>query len=223
MPSFRFFILLAMSATCSVSVNVTIHNDLPRLDVTGALVDAHDGMILYHNGVYFLYGECYGNATGSTFPKGWGAAPQLAVYTSPDLSLWTFRGNLFNSSLDTSSFTKWIPNVQWSPACGCFVLWFGSGAWSIATSADGISFTLTSREATSRLGGGTDGTGLFVDDDRVGYVVFAALSTGGSLGQGHLVSIERLTPDLLASSKSKRDRYLCLCHRPSLFSHAPLS
>jgi hypothetical protein len=73
-------------------VVVTIRNDLPRLDVNGEYVDAHDGCIVAHNGTYFLYGESYGNVTGGTFPGGWGNAPQLAVYTSPDLVTWTFAG-----------------------------------------------------------------------------------------------------------------------------------
>ena len=165
-------------------------------------VDAHDGSIVAHNGTYFLYGEHYGNLTGRNFANGgWGSAPQLAVYTSPDLVAWTYRGSVFNSSVPADkTFTKWIPTAVYSPACTCFVLWFGSGAWSTATSVDGIHFELAVRSTTSRLGGSTDGTGLLLDSDGTGYVAFAALSTGGTHNGGHLVSIERLAPDLLSSS-----------------------
>jgi hypothetical protein len=180
--------------------NVTIFNDRVRLDTDGNVVDSHDGCIVPFLGQYFLYGEYYGNLTGSSFANGgWGAAPQLSVYSSPDLVTWTFRGHLFNSTVPSNgTYTKWIPTAL--VRNDTIVLWFGSGAWSVATSTDGVSFDLVSRFETSRLGGSTDGTGLLLDDDGVGYVAFAALSTGGSLNSGHLVSIERLAPDLLSSS-----------------------
>ena len=91
-------------------------------------------------------------------------------------------------------------------------MWLGSGGWRSATSTDGIHFTLTQPGVFfSRFGpkAGTDGTGLFVDDDGTGYVVFAANPPGIDSHQhpawpghpnahhdGHIVSIERLTPDL---------------------------
>jgi beta-xylosidase len=152
---------------------------------------------------------------------GWGTAPQLAVYSSPDLVAWTFRGHLFNASVPADkSFTKWIPTALVSD--GQVVLWFGSGAWAIATSRDGVSFDLVSRFETSRLGGSTVGTGVFLDDDGVGYVAFAALSTGGALGGGHLVSIERLAPDLLSSSKENVTGFFPLDYveSPALFKRA---
>lgn len=203
--------------------NVTLYNDRPRLDVAGAAVDAHDGAIVYFNGAYFLYGEYYGNLTGSSFAGGgWGAAPQLSVYSSPDLVAWTFRGHLFNSSVpDGASYTKWIPTALVRD--GTITLWFGSGAWSVATSRDGVSFALASRYETSRFGGSTDGTGLMLDDDNLtGYVAFAALQKGGALNGGHLVSIERLAPDLLSSSKVNVSGFFPLDYTesPSLFKRA---
>ena len=194
--------LLAAALSCALVEPrvVTIRNDVPRLDVNGDYVDAHDGCIVAHGGTYFLYGESYGNATGNSFPAGWGNAPQLAVYTSPDLVTWTFRGHPLAN--DTADGTKWIPNVVWVEAQQRFVMWAGSGDWFVATSVDGIDFSLVTPHTTSRLGGSTDGTGVFVDDDGTGYIIFAALSTGGPHGAGHLVSIERLAPDLLSSSKA---------------------
>jgi hypothetical protein len=192
---------LLLSASVCFGRNVTLYNDRIRLDIDGNVVDAHDGSLVVFQNQYFLYGEFYGNLTGSSFAGGgWGAAPQLSVYSSPDLTTWTFRGHLFNASVPSDSkFTKWIPTALVQN--GRVVLWFGSGAWAIATSTDGVSFDLVSRYETSRLGGSTDGTGVFLDGDGVGYVAFAALSQGGALKAGHMVSIERLTPDLLRSTK----------------------
>ncbi len=94
---------------------------------------------------------------------------------------------------DKADSTKWIPNVVFNPASQLFVMWGGSGDWFVATSKDGVNFDLVTPHTTSRLGGGTDGTGLFIDDDGVGYIAFADTD--------HYVSIERLAPDLLSSTK----------------------
>ena len=53
-------------------------------------------------------------------------------------------------------------------------VWYGAGGWRSATSLDGIHFT-PERSFVSRFGAkaGTDGTGIFIDDDGIGYVVFA--------------------------------------------------
>jgi hypothetical protein len=161
--------------------SVTIYNDRVRLDVAGNVVDAHDGCLVAFQGAYYLYGESYGNLTGSAFAGGgWGAAPQLSVYSSPDLVAWTFRGHLFNSSVPSDrSYTKWIPTALVRD--GTVTLWFGSGAWSVATSTDGVNFALATRYATSRLGGSTDGTGAALrrHAQQVGRHVRVA---GGALG-----------------------------------------
>jgi len=82
-------------------------------------------------------------------------------------------------------------------------MWFGSGGWQTATSDDGIHFTPSGKgKFFSRLGpnAGTDGTGVMVDDDGTGYVAFAS-NPPGNKWPGHVVSIEKLTPDLLSSTQ----------------------
>jgi hypothetical protein len=179
--------------------SVVVYNDRPRVDVNGDVVDAHDGMLLAHGSppTYFLYGESYQNTSG---PYPWGAFPQLSVYTSQDLVSWTPRGPALLPG--TFSGTGWIPNVLFDPRpqYNRFVMWFGTGDWSVATSTDGVAFTVVNAHTTSRLGGQTDGTGLFVDDDGTGYVIFAALVDAPGL-TGHVVSIERLADDYLSSTK----------------------
>jgi hypothetical protein len=66
--------LLSLTCTSLFPVNaaprsVTLHNDRPRLDVAGQVVDAHDGMLLAHafpnaSTIYFLYGEFYNLTSG---------------------------------------------------------------------------------------------------------------------------------------------------------------
>ena len=172
-PSLLFLLLLlllpppASPASPSAPRTVTLHNDRPRRAVDGTYVDAHDGRILEHNGTYYLYGEAYGNRTLAT-PYPWPDYPRLAVYTSPNLVDWTYRGPVLTR--EQVGGTLWIPNVIYHAASKRFVLWFGAGGWGTATSEDGIHFTPAVLHQVSRLGAhaGTDGTGVFVDDDGAG-------------------------------------------------------
>ena len=126
----RLFLLAAAAAASASARLVTIHNDEPRYDVDGALVDAHDGMILAVNGSYFLYGEFY-NQTSGNYP--WtGGYPKLAVYTSPDLLAWTYRAPLLIGGQE-----GWIPNVFYDKQRQRFVLWYGVGDWGVGASPAG--------------------------------------------------------------------------------------
>ena len=51
-------LLLALGATA-----VRISNLVPRRDVSGRLLDAHDGNILFHDGEYIWYAMGYTNCT----------------------------------------------------------------------------------------------------------------------------------------------------------------
>lgn len=168
---------------------VTIRNDIPKLDHQGKRIDSHSGHILEHNGMYFLYGEMYGNTTGMVHD--WSPFPKLGVYTSNDLLTWEFRGQM----LPSVSATGWVPWVIYDKKMSRFVCWYGQGNWNVATSTDGINFEIQSHHITSRLGGKTDGNNIFIDDDGQGYIIFSAPDIG------HLVSIEKLTPDYLNTTK----------------------
>eukprot|EP00038_Savillea_parva_P010595 m.191387 g.191387 ORF g.191387 m.191387 type:complete len:380 (-) comp18323_c0_seq1:39-1178(-) len=210
-------VLLVNAGVGILEVNgktVTIHNDQPRRAVDGSYVDAHDGKIVAVNGTYFLYGESYGNQTLAQ-PYPWAQWPRLRVYTSPDLVTWTDRGD----PLPMETGTLWIPNVIYHEQRKLFIMWYGSGVWATATSTDGIHFTPAGPKFASRFGPapGTDGTGIFIDDDGTGYVAFASSPPGCD----HCVSIERMTPDLLKSSLVNvtgffPDDYV---ESPSLFKH----
>ncbi len=175
----------------ALALGVTVRNDVPRLDDQGRVVDAHSGLIVQHNGTYFWYGERYGNVTGMDWQWS-GVAPKLGLYTSTDFETWTDRGLI----LPPSNGTQWVPHVFYEEKSERFVAWFGEGNWGTAVSTDGVTFEYAGEQhKTSRLGGSTDGNNVFVDDDGVGYIIFSAS------GQGHRVSIERLAPDLLSSTK----------------------
>jgi len=110
---------------------------------------------------------------------------------------WTYAGPVI---ADPPAPTQWIPNVVYDSRSQRFILWAGSGGWFSASSTDGIHFTTAHASQSSRLPGGTDGTGVFIDSDGKGYIIFAGLPELPSMS-GHLVSIERLSPDYLSSTK----------------------
>ena len=50
------FPMLALGAHPTVA---TIHNNVPRVDTAGNIVNAHDGSIIRHNGTFYMYGTVY--------------------------------------------------------------------------------------------------------------------------------------------------------------------
>ena len=141
----RILALLAVlgAPLLSGARSVTLRNDVPRRDVTGAIIDCHSGNILKQGDTYYMYGEHYGNTTGFG-PSPPALFPKIVVYTSPDLSAWTFRGFAITNWSTAPYGTFFTPWAVYNPATKLFVLWFNaylqgccSGGWGVATSADG--------------------------------------------------------------------------------------
>jgi len=172
-----FLFLLSLLIGPSFSVTVTIRNDISRLDTEGNVVDCHSGNIVYLNGTFFLYGERYGNSSGFN-ETDW---PQLHVYTSKGTYFTPFA--VYNQQ--THKFVVWF-NAYLGGCC--------QGNFGIAQSDDGIRFTIVSLNEEPFFDQ-VDCNGLFVDDDGTGYVIYA------SLENDHRVSIEKLTPDFLHTTK----------------------
>lgn len=173
---------------------VTLRNDVPRRDVTGAIIDCHSGMILEQGGQYFMYGEHYGNTTGFG-PSPPAIYPKIVVYSSPDLNAWTFRGFALSNWSTAPYGTFFTPWTVFNKQTGLFVMWFNAymngccaGGWGVATSSDGVNFSIVSLNETGKYAV-VDCNGLFVDDDGTGYMIYT------SEAEDHKVSIEQLSPD----------------------------
>ena len=101
-------ILLTAIVTVVTCREVTISNVIPRRDTDGNILDAHDGKVFLYDGLYYFYGPSYGSCKESPGPTGcasWHAGGcgfqwnhNVSLYTSPDLSVWTFRGYVFQMS-----------------------------------------------------------------------------------------------------------------------------
>jgi hypothetical protein len=167
-----------------------INNRDPRHDTEGRIVDAHDGSLEYFAGRFYWYGTAYGETDGFT------SANSFRVYSSPDLSSWTAHGDILP---ERPEGVYYRPYVAYCAASGQYVLWYNwyptlwEGQYGVAVSeTPGGPFRIVNDHVAVRHPKPGD-HGLFVDDDGAGYLIYT------SIGEGHGISIERLTADYCAS------------------------
>ncbi len=193
--------------------SVTISNVEPRRDVTGAIVDAHDGTLLFAKNRYYLYGTAYGSTAGYSINN------RFRVYSSPDLEHWTFEGELLKAPPDGVYYN---PSVVYNARTRKYVLWYNwypklwAGQVGVAESDTPIGpFTIVNErvqltEADARPGAGT----VFVDDNGTGYYIYNAIA------EHHKVLVEELTPDLLGSTGATSKALATECEATSIVKHA---
>lgn len=190
---------------------VSFSNAEPRrVASTGEIIDSHSNVMLEINGTFYLYGEWHadGQNEGRASP-----VPKLSVYSSNDLFTWEFRGLLHNNTADgwgvaADKSNFWCPDAVWDERRQRVVLYFtnqgDAGGWGVATSSDGVHFTLHHLGLGSSQGGttgGIDGNALLIDDDGTGYIAYSTIRPGGNRSGDHMVTIDRLSPDLLSSTQ----------------------
>jgi hypothetical protein len=202
---------------------VTISNTEPRRDVTGAIVDAHDGNILFADGRYYLYGTAYGKSAG------FGINNRFRIYSSPDLEHWTFEGEALKAPPDGVYYN---PSVVYNARSHKYVFWYNwypklwDGQVGVAVSDTPIGpFTIVDRKVVLTQSDQKPGAGtLFVDDDGTGYYIYNAIGAnfGTPKGEGqphHSVRVERLTPDFLRSTGKVSDVIASGCEATSMLKH----
>jgi beta-xylosidase len=192
-------LIAILPISCGVRHNVpgvetvTINNIEPRRDVSGQIIDAHDGCLQLFKGRFYLYGTAYGTNDG------FGVNNRFRVYSSPDLEHWTLGGDLLKRKPDGICFR---PCVVFNPHTHQYVLWFNwyPQPWSAQGSHEGIAVSDTPEgpfkmvnDRINVLGPDShpgDGS-LFVDYDGTGYYIFNLIN------EGYAIRIARLTPDYL--------------------------
>ncbi len=194
---------------------VTVQNSEPRRDTHGEIIDAHDGCLQYFNGRYYLYGTAYGRSAG------FGINNRFRVYSSADLERWQFEGELIK---DQPSGVFYRPYVVYNAATKQYVLWCnwypqlwdGFMAAAVSDTPVGpfkiVLLDVKLSQAAHQPGDGS----LFVDDDGTGYFIYT------TIGQGHSVRVERLTPDYLGSTGETSAVLATGCEAPALFRHGTL-
>jgi hypothetical protein len=167
------------------------------VDTDGNIIDAHSGMILPVNGVFYMYGERYTNSTGFG-PSPPQLFPKIVVYTSTDMTSWTYQGEVLDDWPTKPYGTFFTPWAIFDKSTDTFVLWFNAylngcceGNWGVATSKDGVHFTLQTTSMTGKYSV-VDCNALFVDDDGAAYMLYT------SEAQNHRLSIEVLTANYSA-------------------------
>ena len=164
---------------------------MPRRDVDGNIIDAHDGCLQLFGPLFYLYGTAYGTNDG------YNTANRFRVYSSPDLKRWTLAGELFK---EQPTGVYYRPYVVYNPNTRKYVLWYnwypkqwdGQAGVAISDTPTGP-FTIVDSAVPLACSHPGDGS-LFVDDDGAGYYIYTAIDLG------YIVRVERLKPDYLSSS-----------------------
>ena len=214
------FSIAALTTSCDrkqpdeKSRTVTINNVEPRRDVTGEIIDTHDGCLQFFNGRYYLYGTAYGKTDGIT-------NNDFRVYSSPDLEHWTHEGTLLKKRPDALYYR---PYVVFNPNTRKYVLWYSwypnskdwFGRHGVATSDTPVGpFKIATPDVQLSHPGDGDGS-LFVDDDGTGYFIYACIN------EGYTVYVERLTPDYLGATGKTSSVLAIGAEAPVLFRRKDL-
>lgn len=188
---------------------VEIDNAQPRHDVSGEIIDAHDGCLKYFDGRYYLYGTAYGKSAGYSINN------RFRVYSSRNLKDWKFDGELIESPPDGVYYR---PYVVYNRNTRKYVLWYNwyprlwEGKVGIAVSDTPVGpFKAVKPEVkvagyADRIGDGS----LFVDTDGVGYFIYT------TIGQNHAIRIQRLTSDFLGVTSETSGILGVGCEAPAL-------
>ncbi len=194
---------------------ITIHNDKPRRDREGKIVDAHEPDLKYFEGRFYFYGTGYANNNG------WTPDNVLNCYSSADLETWEHHGAL------TPPGRQVAPRVVRRRTDGKYVLWFGSpgsdktvalsdhpaGPFEIQADAGRLAFT----EPEFKTG---DFEIFVPDDDGPAYIIYAVRSqVSEAPEEQHRIHIERLTDDLTRGAGEVTKGLGWNCESPILFTH----
>ncbi len=198
------------SSSKASGVRVKVSNAAPRRDLSGEIIDAHDGCLQFFGGRYYLYGTGYGRSSGFSINN------RFRAYSSLDLMEWTLEGELLKEPPDGVYYR---PYVVFNPNTRKYVLFYNwypklwAGQLGVATSdtPEGPFITANPNvqvsQAKSQPGDGSP----FVDGDGTGYFIYTVI------GQDHAIRVEKLTPDFLGSTGKTSDVLARGCEAPVLF------
>ena len=137
----KFIILIALLIVCKSSVfaymNSPIADTLGHgrilLDTDGKPINAHGPGVMYHKGVYYLFGEIKNGKTWLVPGQNWEdyrvQAGGISCYSSTDLKHWKYRGVVLKPTvndpgddLDTGRVIE-RPKVIYNESTKKFVMW----------------------------------------------------------------------------------------------------
>lgn len=151
------------------------------LDTQGHQIQAHGGGMLYHNHVWYWFGE---DRTRGLDP----GKRYVACYSSRDLIHWTFRGRPLQMADPEHIGPNWVlerPKVFYSRATHQFVMYLhlDDSGYKLAKVATAISSAPTGPfryvHSFRPLGLESRDIGQFEDDDGSDYLIFESRPSGG--------------------------------------------
>ena len=207
---------------CSVvsSLKVTLSNVLPRRDVNGHRMDIHDGnLVQFHRGgLYFYYGMAYGQCRSELNfgcagayligDCGFRTNHSINLYTSPDLTRWTFVRDILPWNTGRPLGIYYRPKVIYNRMTKLYLLWvnrvprtgplgkpnFHNASYVVATCSTPYGpFTVVNTHVDTLAFSSPGDFDLFVDDSKetasTAYIVY------DSIENMHRIQIEQLTSD----------------------------
>ena len=159
-------------------------------DDDGVMINAHGGGILYHEGVYYWYGESKGDFTYRSPGVGWDCyrtdAGGVACYSSTDLCHWTCEGivlepdtlHAFSDIHPTMVIER--PKVIYNDSTRQFVMWMhiDNHNYEKAMAGVAVSDSPTGKfrfiESVRPNGQMSRDLTLFKDDDCQAYLVYSS-------------------------------------------------
>lgn len=183
---------------------VTISNKLYRMNVTGDIMDAHDGSYNQweSGGPWYYYAMGYGTCKqgqdkchGCGYGYSW-----IGVWKSADMSnkSWTLLRDARDDSWPRCNYFR--VHTVFNRKTNLYVMWVnlnhGPAPYGIGTSKspEGPFKFVHAIDVGRKLGGDFD---IFVDDDGAGFIIYTAHGSDHSMPLR--MAVERLTDDFLQS------------------------
>ena len=197
-------------------------------DTEGNMINAHGGGILYHDGVYYWYGEY---KKGHTILPEWATwecyrtdVTGVGCYSSPDMVTWNFEGIVLPGSPDPESdlhFSKVLerPKVVYNKKTGKFVMWAHVESADYSKACAGVAVSDSPTGPFEYIGSfrpngamSRDQT-VFVDDDGTAYQF-------SSSEENQTLHINRLTDDYLKPDGKFTRNFIGMAREaPAVFKH----
>ncbi|MEJ7644576.1 MAG: family 43 glycosylhydrolase [Chryseolinea sp.] len=199
-----------------ISVDAQIRNftttgeQITKFDNRGDAVDAHDGMIAYFDGIYYLYGTSYD--CGFEWQNNSAPFCGFKSYSSKDMTHWKDEGFLFDaqnelwqSRCDGKTYGCFRPHVVYNRKDKQYVLWINVYdnvvGYRVFTSRTPVGPFVEVSEPKVAINNDKPAAGLnngdhdvFVDDDGTAYLAMTDWRATGA------IAIEQLTDDYLSGT-----------------------
>ena len=213
--SFSLLVLTGTLCTLHAQQPAGMAGDAPSIpspkdwkDRDGDLINAHGAGILFHKGVYYLFGEIKRGTTWRVPGQSWEdyrvPAGGISCYSSRDLQQWKYEGVALSPvtgdaghDLDTGKVIE-RPKVIYNDKTGQFVMWMHVDAKDYSYSQSGVAVSDRPEGPYKYLhsvrpnGNMSRDMTLFKDEDNKAYLIYS--SENNNTMQVCLLSDDYLSP-----------------------------